>query len=401
MDLLITGANGFLGAQVATQWLARDPDARVGCLVRGGDEAAARARLEAALLGAVRDQAMDVDAAALLGRAGVVRGDMDDPAWTGRARAWLRGPAALFHCAANLSFREADRDAVWRTNVDGTQALLAALPSMPQVVAFNHVSTAYVAGDREGLVEEDDTSRPDRFNNPYEESKWQAESLVRAGCARAGVAWRVLRPSIVIAHSRTHRMASQSGFYQVADALLRFGRSARAKGVGRILLPVPPGTTLDLIPVDVVVDEMLALATRGGASAGRTFHVTAASPLALGDVLRELSPMSGVEIGVMEADDPGTSVPAGLVMHRLRHYMPYFSYVRRFDRRNAADCGEGGFRLDVAGLRGFVRSFVAQQGGAQQGGAQQGGAQQAGPGARPPMPGGGSPAEDEPLESIS
>ena len=89
MDLLITGANGFLGAQVATQWLARDPAARVGCLVRGADEVAARGRLEAALRGAVRDQAMAADAGALLSRADVVPGDMDDPAWIGRARGWL------------------------------------------------------------------------------------------------------------------------------------------------------------------------------------------------------------------------------------------------------------------------------------------------------------------------
>ncbi len=360
MDLLITGANGFLGAQVATRWLARDPSARVGCLVRGADEGAARSRLEAALRGAVRDQAMEVDVAALLSRADVVRGDMDDPAWISRARGWLRGPAAVFHCAANLSFREADRAAVRRTNVGGTRALVAALPSLAGVESFNHVSTAYVAGDREGLVAEDDTTRPGRFNNPYEESKWEAEALVRAGCAEAGVAWRVLRPSIVIAHSRTHRMAGQSGFYQVADTLLKFGRSARARGAGRILLPVPAGATLDLIPVDAVVDEMLALAAGGEATANRTFHVTAAEPLALGDVLRELSPMSGVPLGVTEPGAGGAeAVLAELVMRRLKLYMPYFAYARRFERRAAPD---DRFRLDVAGLRGFVRSFVAQQG---------------------------------------
>ena len=117
------------------------------------------------------------------------------------------------------------------------------------------------------------------------------------------------------------------------------------------------GVTLDLIPVDAVVDEMLALEVMGAASAGRTFHVTAAEPLALGDVLRELSPMSGVALGVTE---PGTAGPeAALVMRRLKHYMPYFAYARRFERGPPP---QGAFRLDVAGLRGFVRSFVAQQG---------------------------------------
>ena len=369
MDLLMTGANGFLGAQVATQWLLRHPAARIGCLVRGADDAAAQARLHAALRRAMADQGLDADPDAVLARAEAIRGDMADPGWTARAQAWLRGPAELFHCAANLSFREADREAVWRTNVDGTRALLEALPVMPELTAFNYVSTAYVAGDRQGEILEDDHARPDRFNNPYEESKWTAEALVREACGATGLAWRVFRPSIIIAHSATHRMASQSGFYQVADALWRFGQSPRARTVGEVLLPVTPGTTLDLIPVDIVVREMLALMALGDASADRTFHITSEAPLSLGEVLRELSPMSGVSIGVMPPIGIGTgatadaaSAVAALVMRQLRFYMPYFSFARRFDRRNAAMGGEAtSFRLDVGQLRGFVVSFMERE----------------------------------------
>ncbi len=361
----MTGANGFLGGQLATQWLLRHPDARIGCLVRADTDHAARARLHEALRRAMSDQAMQAEPDALLARVEAIRGDMSDPAWTSRARTWLHGPAELLHCAANLSFREADRVAVWRTNVDGTRALVDALPSMPAVVAFNHVSTAYVAGNRQGDILEDDHSRPDGFNNPYEESKWTAEALVREGCAAAGVAWRVFRPSIVIAHSTTHRMASQSGFYQVAETLLQFGRSPRAQGAGEVLLPMQSGTTLDLIPVDVVVREILALVALGGESSNRTFHITSDAPLSLAEVLRELSPMTGVAIGVMpgcRGDAGSVSPAAALVMRQLRFYMPYFLFARRFDRSNTVLDGKAtAFRLDVAQLRGFVHSFVAQQ----------------------------------------
>ncbi len=168
---------------------------------------------------------------------------------------------------------------MWRTNVDGTAAVLAALPRLPGVAAFNYISTAYVAGDRQGEILEDERARPLHFNNPYEDSKWVAEGLVRDGCAAAGTAWRIMRPSIIIAHSVTYRMSSHSGFYQVMDTLLQLGRQPRLAGAGPILLPVTTGTTLDLIPVDVVVDEVVALIAAGGATAGRTFHITGADPL--------------------------------------------------------------------------------------------------------------------------
>ncbi len=368
MDLLITGATGFLGSHLAVQWLLRHPGARVGGLVRAADDGAASARLHTALGVAAADGG--VPAGDLPARAEAIRGDMDEGAgdgdgggeeagWIGRARSWLRGPTQLVHCAANLSFREADRAAVWRTNVDGTAALLRALPALPGLVGFNHVSTAYVAGSRRGTILEDEADRPDRFNNPYEESKWTAEAQVRAGCAAAGLPWRVLRPSIIVAHSVTHRMSSHSGFYQVIDTLLQLGRKAGMAGRSSVALPVTEGTTLDLIPVDLVVRDILALIEAGPATANRTFHVTAADPLRLADVLQELSPMSGVALQADEA--AGTSGESALIMRRLRHYMPYFGVRRRFDQANLRAClGPERFRMDIETLRGFVWSYMDQ-----------------------------------------
>ena len=284
--------------------------------------------------------------------------------WTTRpgsgARAWLHGPTELIHCAANLSFREADRAAVWRTNVDGTAALLGALKHLPGITAFNHVSTAYVAGDRQGTILEGEEGRPAHFNNPYEESKWAAEALVRDGCAAAGLPWRILRPSIIVAHSVTHRMSSHSGLYQVVDTLLHLGRMAGMAGSRSVLLPVAEGTTLDLIPVDVVVADVMALIAAGPATENLTFHVTGADLLRLADVLREITPMSGM---LIEANGQGTppSLVASAIMRRLQHYMPYFGVSRRFDQSNLrASLGDVPYKMDIEKLRGFVRSYMDQ-----------------------------------------
>ena len=360
MDLLITGATGFVGSHLVLRWLRCNPAARIGCLVRAADAAEGQRRLRAALC-----QASPEEAGAaldnLLARADAIPGDLDDPAWIGRAQTWMRGRTEFIHCAANLSFREADRAALWRTNVEGTAAVMRALPWLPGIAAVNYISTAYVAGDRQGDILEDERARPPHFNNPYEDSKWVAEGLVRDGCAAAGTAWRIMRPSIVIAHSVTHRMSSHSGFYHVVDALLQLGRQPRLVGAGPIVLPVTTGTTLDLIPVNVVADEVVALILAGNATAGRTFHVTGANPLQLADVLRELTPMSGVAVEVNGLGAP-LSAAARLVMRRLHYYTPYFGFARRFDRSGTqAALGSVPYRISVEELRAFVLSYLAQQ----------------------------------------
>ena len=359
MDLLITGATGFVGSHLVLRWLRQYPKARVGCLVRASSPVEAQVRLRAALRGAALDEGTEPDGAE--NRADAIPGDMDDLSWIDCAQLWLRGPAELIHCAANLSFREADREAVWHTNVKGTAALLRALPSLRSVSAFNYVSTAYVAGDREGEILEDGRVRPLSFNNPYENSKWAAEGVVRDGCAVAGKPWRIMRPSIVIAHSVTHRMSSHSGFYQVVDTLLHLGQQSPMVEDGPILLPVMKGTTLDLIPIDMVVDDIVGVIGGGEATTGRTFHITAAEPLQLADVLRELTPLSGVAIEVNGREAP-LSATAKLVMRSLRYYMPYFAHARRFDRSNTeAALGRAGYRMSLVDLGGFVRSYLAQK----------------------------------------
>jgi thioester reductase-like protein len=359
MDLVLTGATGFVGSHLALGWLRRDPAARIVCLVRAADAGSAQARLHAALREAASD---DADLDSLLARADAIPGRLEESDWIGEAQAWMRGPAELVHCAANLSFRESDRAAVWQSNVDGTKALLQALPGLQGLAAFNYISTAYVAGDRQGDILECERARPSHFNNPYEESKWVAEGLVQEGCAAAGIGWRVLRPSIVIAHSVTHRMSSHSGFYHVVDTLLQLGRHKRLAGDGPVLLPVAFGTTLDLIPVDIVADEIVSLIAACGATTDRTFHITPAGPLLLADVLRQLTPMSGMAI---EVNGPATplSPTAQLVMRRLRYYAPYFAFRRQFDRRNTQEAlRRVPYCLTLDELRAFVRSYLAQQG---------------------------------------
>ena len=362
MDLLVTGGSGFLGSQFIVGWLERHAEARVACLVRAPDVEAATAKLQAALLRAADDGGLTTGLEALLSRATAICGDLTSLDWVGRVEQWQAGlPIRVLHCAANLSFRANDRETVLQTNVEGTRIMLGAARALG-ATEFNYVSTAYIAGDRVGNILEDEIGQPSAFTNAYEESKWEAEAMVRSVCAEMALPFRIFRPSIIIGHSVTHRLSALSGFYKVAETMQALGRSGRTQGE-TILLPMPHDATLDLIPVDVVVAEMIELLEAGSTSQGHAFHLTSDIPLPLVEVLSTLSPLAGFTVGRLSEDDGPASKMAELLMQRLRYYMPYLGQTRSFDRSNVHRAGVTPQKLlDVERLRHFVTSFLAREG---------------------------------------
>jgi thioester reductase-like protein len=85
---------------------------------------------------------------------------------------WLRrNCGSVINSAGSLKFQPGDTDnEPWQTNVDGTRHLLELCQDLG-IREFHHVSTAYVAGLRDGLVRENDLDIGQRWGNVYEESK--------------------------------------------------------------------------------------------------------------------------------------------------------------------------------------------------------------------------------------
>jgi thioester reductase-like protein len=82
----------------------------------------------------------------------------------------------VFHCAAVTDFEQ--RSHLFRTNVEGTRHLLQ-FALLGRKKHFHHVSSAYVAGKSNGTFYEEDLNKRQGFNNSYEESKFNSETLVR------------------------------------------------------------------------------------------------------------------------------------------------------------------------------------------------------------------------------
>jgi long-chain acyl-CoA synthetase len=263
-DLLLTGSTGFLGMELLAQ-LLEDTDRRVWAPVRAASDDEAAARLRATLASLVDDPD------AYEGRVVALAADLEQPALglSGTLRAELAGQVdEIIHCAASVSF-SLPLERARAINVEGTSQVLELASECVAnggLRRLAHVSTAYVAGDHDGAFTETDHAVGQNFNNTYEQSKWEAEALLRAQMERVPV--QIFRPSIVVGDDRS---GWTSSFNVIYTPLRAYARGS---------LPVVPArrsAPVDVVPVSHVARAILALDDAG---AGRTFHLVAGSEAA-------------------------------------------------------------------------------------------------------------------------
>lgn len=310
---LLTGATGFLGRRLVRSLLLRGE--RVVALVRAEDDDAARRRL-LALIGRDCDEStLTVLAAELPDNIPVAKIDAHAPY------------DHVWHLAALLDLGGRKRSALNRANVQGTSRILDHAAEWCRG-RFHHVSTAYSCGLTDGPVPEEGPPPGRGHRNEYERTKQEAELLVQ-GAMAAGLEATIYRPSIVVGDSRTGRTEVFGAFYQVVRAC------HMAREIGPIVVPGDPETTLDIVPVDRVVEAMLALAVHPEA-AGRTFHLTSPEPALLRElmVIGNAHRWSDVEaIRDVPLDDLPWPSPA--VLRPAQALLPYLRTPPEFDRANA------------------------------------------------------------------
>jgi long-chain acyl-CoA synthetase len=179
-----------------------------------------------------------------------------------------RDVTAIVHLAANTTFSTPlDRARV--VNTAGTQRLLELAHDCIHPVHVAYVSTAFVAGRRTGVIEETVGAPTPGFVNAYEQSKYEAEELVRAQAA----SWVILRSSTVVCDDAGGRVTQLNAVHR-ALRLFHDGLVAMMPGVA--------GSTVDAVTTSFVAEAIARLALRDDAS-GQVVHLCAgdgALPLA-------------------------------------------------------------------------------------------------------------------------
>ncbi len=233
-SILFTGATGLLGRDVLRRLLDTDPQVRVFVLVRDAERWAAASSALAAV-----DRVTPIVGDLCVDGLGL------DASTRHQVRSTVTG---VLHLAADTQFSR-PLDQARAVNAEGTRRVLELAGQCVSEIPFAYVSTAFVAGKRVGVVRERDTAHDEGWANAYEQSKYEAESLVREHAAD----WRILRSSTVVCDDVGGHVTQYNAVHRALH-LYRHGLAAMMPGV--------EGSTVDLVTTSYVGDAIARLAFR-------------------------------------------------------------------------------------------------------------------------------------------
>jgi nucleoside-diphosphate-sugar epimerase len=252
--ILFTGFPGFIGERLLPRLLQAFPSSPFACLVQEKFLLKARGDLEV-----LEEKNPDAK-----GRVSLLTGDITRPG-LGLGEP-LPDFTAAFHLAAVYDLA-VSRELGERVNVLGTRNLIEVLRRSPSFSRLHYVSTAYVSGTFVGVFRETDLEKGQSFKNHYEATKHEAEVAV----VHSGIPATVYRPGIVVGDSRTGETGKFDGPYFALRAMERIPSPGLFMRVGS------GRRTINLVPVDFVIDAMAALAPLEG-SLGKTYHLVDPNP---------------------------------------------------------------------------------------------------------------------------
>jgi thioester reductase-like protein len=344
--IFLTGATGFIGRNLVERILEEDSACRLILLIRARTQEEAEERFEEIF----RSFPRNLNPQEVMDRIRVVRGDisstnlgLDDALFVELSKEVTH----IIHSAATVRFTS-PLPLARQVNVEGTKNVMAfakiALKwgNLKQVA---YVSTAFVSGSRTGAIYEDDLDCGQKFSNPYEQSKFEAELYVRQLMPELPIT--IYRPSIVVGNSKTGETSAFNVLY------------APLKLIHRGLLTVIPGsrsTPVDVVPIDFVTDAIWHTFFCSEESVGKTFHLTAGGNrvTTIGEVFslaaryfNEMCVGEGsakvrfVPVPVFKAVRKLLSSQARRLFQALRVFEPYIQINRAFDNRNAREALQG------------------------------------------------------------
>ncbi|MFB7501618.1 SDR family oxidoreductase [Streptomyces sp. NPDC056161] len=354
---LVTGATGLIGGAIVLELLERT-DAKVTCLVRPRPGLDADTRLKSELQRAARAYGRPDLAPEIEGRCHGIPGDITEPGFG----AAPTGEAVHFwHVAASMAYEYERKEDVVSRNIDGTRNALG-LARAAHCATFNFISSALVAGRRNGWIAADPADPSMAVNNWYEYSKVVSECEVRA---QPFDSVRIFRPSLVIGHSRTLAATTTSGLYNLALGLaLGVGELRGAGGV----LPSPlringlPDGSTNYIPVDAAARAAVQITLTDTATG--VYHLTNARSTPLRDTFRALTQILEIPEAVIHDGVEGFTDADHFLNHKIGVYRPYLRCAKEFDQTNVARLiGPVDLPVDVTVLAAHLAWYVHGPGG--------------------------------------
>ena len=326
LNVLLTGATGFLGKELLSQVAGDRRVERVVAVVRPETIRDPKTKEVLRILSPKQRGALLLKRLHLSGARArkfeFIEGDIEKPG-LGIASAELeplrKSLTHVIHCAASVSFDDSYLNS-YRANVLGCRNALSFSLSLQQAAGspfVQHIAieTSYIHGRKKAsMAQEGALVFPRHFyNNFYELTKAMASIETDRHMIEHGLRVAQLLPAIVIGHSRT---GNNRGDTKVVNAPINaFGRSKEIieslehDPVGRIRarlmaavangFPGDPSAEINLVPVDRVVAGILAVLTRP-AAIGARIHLATDNRIRSQDIVRITREELGVNVRLMD-----------------------------------------------------------------------------------------------------
>ena len=333
---LLTGATGLVGRYLMRDMLLNGH--HLALIVRASRKETAKQRVEGIC------QFWEREIGTALPRPVVIEGNISEPGlgMTEDDKKWIGEHCdKIIHNAAILEFFGKDRKREpWKTNLGGTQNVLDVCKEV-NLTDMHYVSTAYVAGMQDQPVMEESLEAGQEFRNDYEQSKYEAEQLVRA--ADFLTQTTIYRPAVIAGDSNTGYTSTYHGLYLyfrlMAVLIPELPLGENGMRHTPVKLDMTGNERRNIVPVEWI-SEVITRLFENPEAHGKTFHLAPEEPMTSGQVVRwssEYYKSEGVEFC---GDDPDFVVDeqeeefANMLIPQLVTYKAYEKTDNTYDLTN-------------------------------------------------------------------
>lgn len=318
-SILITGATGHLGSQILKLILLKS-NSYVNLLIRAGSKAEAEIRLKK-LIEQINCKIADFE---IRKRVSVFRGDITEKNLGLSKKDLMKlynEVEEIYHCAAITGFSVPIKSAQM-VNVNGSKHLLSIADRCHQLTRFNFISTTFILGNKEHTLKEDDLDIGQKFNNAYEQSKFEAELLISKYNSN-GLIISIFRPSVIVGNYSTGETLKFKMFYE----------SLRIMSSGLFdSLPVNLEVVHNLIPADIAAKAIYTLASNERVS--NTYHIISSNNVSCYDFMRKAALYFGYKNPKwIRFDKFDINRISAVQRIMLGPFLPYFNYKGKYSAK--------------------------------------------------------------------
>jgi nucleoside-diphosphate-sugar epimerase/putative sterol carrier protein len=317
--IIFTGITGAVGSWIAAEALKRGHT--ILAIMRDKNPENARERIGDIL------NITDIDK--YYDNIDVIKGNICDDLLSITEKPEIKDVSMVFHCAAATEFSDANAEQSMQVNVKGTRNILELTGKLR--IPLCYISTAYIAGRRQGEVKENEIDLGQDFNNIYEKTKCKAECLVQEWIEETDVPIFIFRPGIVIGDSKKGRLATFNGIYNILrffDAVESLVKNEHIRAIGN------KDATKNLIPVDYLAKVVWYIIERGITG---TYHITNPNPVTMEQLRNIYIDLFGLNGELVTQEEYQSKEPTRLELLFQKAsslYAPYMVNEPVFDRSN-------------------------------------------------------------------